>query len=71
MPRHHMVEVLLENYLSILVLGLKVATNNGYEALIHPIVYVVRHGGPTSDLLDMVRHNPSILEITAKFHLPN
>jgi hypothetical protein len=45
-----MVEVMLGKYLSIVVFGLEVAANNG---------------GPFGYALDMVGHDPNILEITA------
>ena len=66
-----MIEVLLENYLNILVFGLKVTTHDGHDVLISPLVDVACLGGPISDLLDMIGHDPSILKTTARLHPPN
>ena len=66
-----MIKILLENYLSIHVLKLEVVARNGHDALIGPIVNVARHGGPTGDTLDMVKHNPCILKVTCRLHLPH
>jgi hypothetical protein len=68
MPSHDVVEVMQENHLSIFVLGLEIAINDGYVALVGPIVYTASHGGYA---LDMVRHDPSMLKIPAKLHAPN
>ena len=70
-PGHHMINVLLENYLSIHILKLEVVTCNGHDVLVGPIVNMACHGGPTGDTLDMVKHNPCILQVTTSLHLPN
>ena len=70
-PSHDMIEVFPEKYLSILVLGLEVATSTGHDVLIHPVVDMASHGRPTGDPLDMIKHDPCILKITTKLHLPN
>ena len=69
-PGHLIVEVLHENYLSIFVLKLEVATSDGHDAVAHLVLDVVLHGGATNDPLNMIEHDPSILEITAWLHLP-
>ena len=71
MPSHDVVEVMLENHLSILVLGLEITASNGHDALVRPVVYVASHGGPLGHVLDMVGHDPNMLEIHAKLHAPN
>ena len=66
-----MVEILLENYLNILIFKLKVAVGNGFDALVGQVVDVACHAGPTSDLINMFKYDPCILEITIRLHLPN
>ena len=57
--------------LSILVPGLEIAANDGHDALVGSVVYVACHGGPLGDAFDMVRHDPSMLEIPARLHALN
>jgi hypothetical protein len=71
MPSHDMVGVVSEKHLSILVLRLEVAANNSHDALVRPVVNVAGHGGPLGDAFDMVGHNPSMLEITARLRALN
>ena len=71
MPSHDVVEVVLEKHFGILVFGLKVAANDGYDALVDSVIYVEGHGGPLGDAFDMVGHDPSMLDIPARLHLPN
>jgi hypothetical protein len=71
MPSHDVVEVVPEQHLNILVLRLEIAASNSHDALVGPVVHVASHGGPLGDSFDMVRHDPSILEITARLHALN
>ena len=71
MLSHNVVEVMPEKDLSIIVLGLEVAASDDHEALVGFVVYVAGHGGPLGDAFDMVRHDPSMLEIPARLHAPN
>jgi hypothetical protein len=71
MPSHDVVEVVPEQHLSILVLRLEVAASDGHDALVGPVVNVAGHGGPLGDSFDMVGHDPSMLEITARLHALN
>ena len=64
-----MVEVLPENYLSILVLRLEVVGCNAHDTLVDAIVDVACHDGPMGNSFDMVGYNPSIYKITTRFHL--
>jgi hypothetical protein len=68
MPSHDVVEVVPQQHLNILVLRLEVASSDGHDALVGPVVNVAGYGGPPSDAFDMVEYNPSMLEITAKLH---
>ena len=71
MPSHDVVEVVPEKHLSILVLGLEVAASDGHDALVGSVIHVAGHGGPLGHTFDMVRHDPSVLEIPAGLHTPN
>jgi hypothetical protein len=71
MPSHDVVEVVPKQHLSILVLRLEVAASNSHHALVGPVVNVAGHGGPLGDAFDMVGHDPSMLEITARLHALN
>ena len=50
---------------------MEVAASDGYDALVGPVVYVASHGGPLGHALDMVGHDPSMLEILTRLHAPN
>ena len=50
---------------------MKVATNNGHDALVGSVIHVACHGGPLGDTFDMVGHDPSMLKIPAGLHTPN
>ena len=71
MPKHHMMKVLSENYLSIFVLRLEVVASNGHDELVCVVIDVACYGGAIGDLLVKVKHNSCILEITASLHLCN
>ena len=71
MPGHDVVEVMPENNLSIIVLGLEVAASDGHDALVGSVVYVAGHGDPLGDTFDMVGHDPSTLEIPTRLHVLN
>jgi hypothetical protein len=71
MVSHDVIEVMLEKHLSILVLGLEVATSDGHDTLVGSVVYVAGHGGALGDAFDMVGHDPSMLEIPARLHALN
>jgi hypothetical protein len=71
MPSHDVIEVVPEQHLSIFVLRLEVAASDGHDALVGSVVNVASHGGPLCDAFDMVGHDPSMLEITARLHALN
>jgi hypothetical protein len=47
------------------VLGLHVIHGNGHDLAIHYIVYVTRLCGPFLDTLNMVKHEPHVLQISS------
>ena len=50
---------------------LKVAANDGHDALVGSVVYVAGQGGPLGDAFDMVGYDPNMLEIPTILHLLN
>ena len=61
LPKHHMVEVLSENYVSIFVLALEIEASNGHDKLVCLVVDIACHSGSIGDMLDIVRYDPRIL----------
>jgi hypothetical protein len=54
--------------LDLRVLRLHVTYGNGHDLAIRCIVHVTHHSGPLLDMLDMVKHEPCILEISSWLH---
>ena len=70
-PSHNMVEILLEDDLSILVLGLEITVWNGHDTLICGVIYMTNHGSPINNTFNMIGHHLSILKIFTRLHVPN
>jgi hypothetical protein len=62
---------LCQKTLKIVFLVLEVAANDGHDALVCSVVYVTGRGGPLGHVLDMVRFNRSMLEISIMLHASN
>ena len=67
---HDVIEILPEDNLCVLVLGLKITTCNGHDTLICSIIDMTSHCGPIGNTFDMIEHDPGMLEISAGLHLP-
>jgi hypothetical protein len=65
---HEIVEFSPHDTLGLRVLRLHVTYGNGHDLAIRCIVYVTRHCSPFFDMLDMVKHEPSVLEISSWLH---
>jgi hypothetical protein len=65
---HEIVQFSLHDTLDLGVLQLHVTYGNGHDLAICCIVHVTRHCGPFLDTLDMVKHEPSVLEISSWLH---
>jgi hypothetical protein len=65
---HEIVQFPLHDTLDLRVLRLHVTYGDGHDLAIRCIVYVTRHCGPFFDTLDMVKHEPSVLEISSWLH---
>ena len=61
MSGHDMIKVLPKDYLSILIIQLRVAVRNGHVTLINPIVDMRGHGPPVIDSFDGIKDNPCVL----------
>ena len=65
---HEVIEFSLHDTLDLCVLRLHVTYSNGHDLAIHCIVHVTCHCSPFLDTLDMVKHEPSVLEISSWLH---
>ncbi len=48
-----------------------IACRHGQDFIIHRLVNVTCHGGPSFYMLEMIKHNPFIFQIITKLHLFN
>jgi hypothetical protein len=65
---HEIVEFSPHDTLDLRVLRLHVTDGNGHDLAIRCIVHVTRHCGPFLDMLDMVKYESSVLEISSWLH---
>jgi hypothetical protein len=65
---HEIVEFSPHDTLDLRVLRLHVTYSDGHDLAIRCIIHVTRHYGPFLDPLDMVKHEPSVLEISSWLH---
>jgi hypothetical protein len=65
---HEIVQFSPHDTLDLWVLRLHVTYSDGHDLTICCIVHVIRHCGPLFNTLDMVKHEPSILEISSWLH---
>jgi hypothetical protein len=66
---HEIVEFSPRDTLDLRIFLLHVTCRDGHDLAIRCIVYVICHCGPFLDLLDMVKHEPSVLEISSWLHV--
>jgi hypothetical protein len=65
---HEIVQFSLHDTLDLGVLRLHVTYGDGHDLVIHCIIHMTRHCGPFFDILDMVKYEPSVLEISSWLH---
>ena len=65
-----MIEILSEDNLCVLVLGLKITACNGHDTLICSIINMISHCGPIGNTFDLIKHDPGMLKISAGLHSP-
>ena len=70
MSSHDVIEILLEDNLCVLVLGLNITACNGHDTLICSIINMTSHCGPIGNTFDVIKHDPSMLKISTGLHLP-
>jgi hypothetical protein len=65
---HEIVELSPHDTLDLFVFRLHVTYGDGHDLAIRCIIHVTRHCGPVMDTIDMVKHEPSVLEISSWLH---
>jgi hypothetical protein len=65
---HQFVEFSLHDTLYLRVLRLHVTYSNSHDLAIGYIVHMVHHCGPLLDTLNMVKHEPHVLQISSWLH---
>jgi hypothetical protein len=66
---HEIVEFSPHDTLDLGVFQLHVIYGDGHDLAIRCIIHVTHHCGPFFDTLDMVKHEPSVLEISSWLHV--
>ncbi len=69
--KHHLVQFCPHDTLSFYGFRLYVVNYNGEHFVVHQVVNMTSHGGPFLNTLDMIKHQPTILQITTKLHVPH
>ena len=68
MSIHDVVEILPEDNMCVLVIGLKIPACNGHDTLICSIINMTSHCGPIDNTFDVIKHDPGMLKIFAGLH---
>jgi hypothetical protein len=67
-PKHHLVQFCPHDTLKFCEFILHVINCNGEHFAIHRVVNTTSHGGPFLNTHDMIKHQPTILQITTRLH---
>ena len=70
MSSHGVIEILLEDNLCVLVLGLKITACNGHDTLICSIINMTSHCSPIGNTFDVIKYDLGMLKISAGLHSP-
>jgi hypothetical protein len=70
-PEHHMVHFCPHDTLNFCGFKLHVANCNGEHFAIQRVLNMTSHGGPFLNMLDMIKHQPTILQMTIRLHAPH
>ena len=70
MSSHDVIEILPEDNLCVLVLGLKITAYNGHDTLICSIINMTSHCSPIGNTFDVIKHDSGMLKISAGLHSP-
>jgi hypothetical protein len=69
--KHHLVQFCPHDTLSFCGFRLHVANCNGEHFIVHGVVKMTSHAGRLLNMLDMIKHQPTILQITIRLHAPH
>jgi hypothetical protein len=67
-PCHDIILVLPENHLHSSILGLHITNRNGHDSTISGVVNVASRGGSILDTLDVIEHDPRVVQISFGLH---
>ena len=70
MSSHDVIEILPEDNLCVLVLGLKITACNGHDTLICSIINMTSRCSPIGNTFDVIKHDLGMLKISAGLHSP-
>jgi len=70
-PEHHVVHFCPHDTLNFCGFKLHVTNCNGEHFVIQQVLNMTSHGGPFLNMLDMIKHQPTILQITIRLHAPH
>jgi hypothetical protein len=70
-PEHPLVQFCPHNTLNFYGFKLHAANYNGEHFIIHWVVKMTSHGDPFMNMFDMIKHQPTILQITTRLHAPH
>jgi hypothetical protein len=68
---HHFVLFCPHDTLSFCGFKLHVTNCNGEHFVVHQVINMTSHGGPFLNTFDMIKHQPTILQITTRLHAPH
>jgi hypothetical protein len=70
-PKCHVVQFCPHDTMSFCGFKLHVPNCNGEHFVVHRVVNMTSHGGSFLNMLDIIKHQPTILQITTKLHVPH
>jgi len=68
---HHVVRFCSYDTLSFCGFILHVTNCNGEHFVVHRVINMTNHGDPFLNMLDMIKHQPTIMQITTRLHVPH
>src|SRR6202161_4771595 len=71
MSEHNLIEPMAKKALRRDILRLHITYCNSHNSAVGRVIDMASHGRPPLDTLDMVKHDPSILQITVWLHSPD
>ena len=69
MPCHHIIEVLSKYHMRSSIFRLHIIDCNHHDLTLCRVIDVASHGGPLFDTLDVIEHDPCVLQISYRLHL--